>query len=153
GLGDDIIRGQDGNDYLAGDDGNDTLKGGNGDDAIEGGLGGDTLSGGWGRDQFYYSSTNDAGTGVNSRDTIVDFVHGEDVIDVYDIDAIARSAAENAFTFEASGVFTGNGQIRAIDVAGGCVLEFNTKGTDAAEMAIFISGGVAANFSASDFFL
>jgi serralysin len=65
------------NDSLDGGSGNDQLMGAWGDDILLGRLGNDTLTGGAGRDIFVFNSTLNARTNM---DTIVDFVSGEDFI-------------------------------------------------------------------------
>ncbi|NOW45715.1 Ca2+-binding RTX toxin-like protein [Novosphingobium sp. SG751A] len=89
GGGNDFIKGYEGANKFYGDDGNDTLYGGNGNDVLDGGAGNDlldgeagfnTLTGGAGADTFQFT-INDA-----QKDTITDFVHGEDMI------AISRAA-------------------------------------------------------------
>ncbi len=89
GGGDDDLRGGLGNDLLQGDWGNDTLRGGAGDDRLVGGLGADKLLGGAGADVFVFGVTSapfafgsDVGIGAAARDIILDFVSGEDVIDL-----------------------------------------------------------------------
>ncbi len=83
GAGADKINGHAGNDALYGDGGSDTLSGGGGNDRLDGGAGNDTLNGdigsdrlnGGGADTFVFKS----GYG---RDTISDFISGEDKIDL-----------------------------------------------------------------------
>ncbi len=67
--------GKGGADRLSGGAGNDTLKGQAGDDRLEGGAGLDKLTGGAGVDTFVLQKL------VASRDTLLDFVHGEDRIE------------------------------------------------------------------------
>jgi hypothetical protein len=116
----DRIEGRDGADWLRGDGGNDTIDGGSGDDTIDGGSGNDTINGGSGADfvqgglgadtltggaeaagaadadTFYYASWSEFG------DTITDFEHGVDKIDVSAIDARPDIAGNQAFTFDAT---------------------------------------------------
>lgn len=77
GSGNDTLNGNGGNDYLVGGAGNDILTGGDGDDILVGGLGQDTLIGGSGRDTFVFAETSS-----DDRDTIENFVVGEDTIDL-----------------------------------------------------------------------
>ncbi|WP_442943080.1 M10 family metallopeptidase C-terminal domain-containing protein, partial [Nostoc sp.] len=71
----DNLVGTSGNDTIQGFNGNDTLSGLGGNDRLESGLGDDTLSGGAGNDVFNlaYSQENDL---------VIDFVRGQDKIDV-----------------------------------------------------------------------
>ncbi|MBN8543706.1 MAG: hypothetical protein J0M34_05520 [Alphaproteobacteria bacterium] len=82
GGGNDLVTGGDGNDTLAGGLGNDTLSGGSGDDVVWGGDGNDALFGNQGSDTLMGGKGADAFTIDHSATalTIVDFVHGTDVI-------------------------------------------------------------------------
>lgn len=79
GSGNDYLIGSDGRpDQLIGGQGNDKLNGRAGDDRLTGGVGDDVLIGGAGHDTFVFA--------LNSgHDTIVDFVAGEDVIELDDL--------------------------------------------------------------------
>ncbi|MBY0356093.1 MAG: right-handed parallel beta-helix repeat-containing protein [Rickettsiales bacterium] len=82
--GNDTLHGGSGLDYLSGDAGHDLLYGGTSMDTLSGDSGNDTLVGGDGSDQLIGGSGNDVfvyGRG-SDRDTIVDFMKGEDVIDI-----------------------------------------------------------------------
>ena len=80
--GDDALTGGIGHDRLFGGEGDDTLAGGTGDDLLLGGEGDDTLTGGAGADVFAFG----AGCGL---DTVTDFTHGEDRIDLSGLQGIA----------------------------------------------------------------
>jgi Ca2+-binding RTX toxin-like protein len=120
GKGNDFIDGGGGNDTVIGGDGNDTLKGGTGNDLVtefatygnnklEGGAGNDTLVGGWGRDtmtggdgadRFVFTSAKDyLGSGW---DTITDFQHGIDKIDLSALDARPDLAGRQSFKFDST---------------------------------------------------
>jgi Ca2+-binding RTX toxin-like protein len=71
------LSGSDGNDTLSGSAGNDILSGGNGTDLLFGGLGNDTLTGGLGNDAFIFNTALNA---TSNRDTITDFSHADDTI-------------------------------------------------------------------------
>ena len=61
----------------------DTLIGSQGgDDTLTGNGGGDTLTGGSGNDTFKYAAVTNSGPGAGAYDTITDFVHGQDKIDL-----------------------------------------------------------------------
>ena len=77
GDGADTLNGGAGNDVLLGGAGRDSLLGGAGLDTLTGGEGNDALVGGAGADRFVYSNPTNGG-----KDTIEDFVRGQDVIDV-----------------------------------------------------------------------
>jgi Ca2+-binding RTX toxin-like protein len=87
GSGNDYAYGGNGNDAVDGGDGLDHLYGGAGNDKIYGGFGADILSGGAGHDTFFYRnlpkfSGKESGPTSSTRDTILDFTHGQDKIDV-----------------------------------------------------------------------
>lgn len=67
--------GNDGANYLIGNAVNNRFSGLGGDDILNGGRGNDVLTGGDGLDTFIFRSRSD-------MDTIVDFTHGEDTIDL-----------------------------------------------------------------------
>jgi VCBS repeat-containing protein len=69
--GSDTLIGGNGRDRLFGESGTDTLEGGAGDDFLDGGTGNDRMTGGSGRDDFFFKTGN-------GRDTITDFMVGED---------------------------------------------------------------------------
>ena len=81
--GDDALAGGEDDDDLFGGAGNDVLVGGTGDDWLVGGAGDDTLTGGAGADVFAFGPHHGA-------DTITDFMHGEDLIDLMEIAGVAR---------------------------------------------------------------
>ncbi|MGH6814212.1 MAG: calcium-binding protein [Hyphomicrobiaceae bacterium] len=78
---------------LVGDDGNDILIGDSGANFLVGAGGADTLTAGLGADTFEYIEAADRG------DTITDFVHLTDKIDLSRIDANTLSPGDQAFAF------------------------------------------------------
>ena len=91
----------------------DQLSGDNGANVITGLGGADTLRGWGGADTFVFTALND--TPVNAGDTIMDFEHGIDKIDLHLIDAISSSASDQSFTFIGAGAFTGAGQLNYVN--------------------------------------
>ncbi|RDI49528.1 calcium-binding protein, partial [Microvirga subterranea] len=85
GAGDDLLKGGAGNDTLQGGSGQDRLLGGAGDDLLKGGAGNDRLTGGTGQDTFVF----ERGGGT---DTVTDFRHGQDRIDVSGLSGVAHKA-------------------------------------------------------------
>ena len=71
-----VIIGNDGNNHIRGGVGADTLNGLGGNDLLIGDEGADRLTGGRGSDIFVFTNTD------RSRDTITDFQHGIDKIDL-----------------------------------------------------------------------
>jgi Ca2+-binding RTX toxin-like protein len=95
GLGIDILRGGSQNDHLFGGGENDTLNGGADNDFLVGGPGRDTLTGASGADTFRFVDV--------SFDTVTDFEHGVDRLDVSMIDANGSLLdGDQAFTFLAN---------------------------------------------------
>jgi Ca2+-binding RTX toxin-like protein len=90
-----VLEGSDGNDTLTGSSaaeellggaGQDSLDGAGGNDILDGGAGRDTLTGGSGDDLFRFGSRLDSfrnyDSGVSEIDSITDFSHGDDLIDL-----------------------------------------------------------------------
>lgn len=75
--GDDLIYGLGGNDRVGGGLGSDILIAGAGDDYLTGNEGKDTLTGDSGNDIFAFDSF-----GIENADTVVDFVSGQDKVDI-----------------------------------------------------------------------
>ena len=135
-----VLNGGFGGDGLYGQAGNDILQGVGGDDELTGGLGADVLSGGTGLDTFIYLSAADSGIAAATRDTITDFQHGLDTIDLAAIDAKTGTPATNdafhltaaaglgAFTHSAGELhfgYTGTGTLLSADVNGDGVADFS----------------------------
>jgi hypothetical protein len=151
--GGDLMSGGWGRDLIRGGAGADTIAGGLGNDDIRGGQDADLLAGGAGSDRFTYWFTAQSGVLADTRDLITDFVHLEDRIDVHHIDAGAVSASDDAFTFIGTASFTAEGKIRAVQAGDFTILEFNTEGSDTAEMTIVLAGVTASILTAQDFIL
>ncbi|NJM29719.1 MAG: calcium-binding protein [Rhizobiales bacterium] len=158
-FGNDVIQGRDGADTLRGASGEDRLLGETGDDVLVGGTERDLLTGGLGSDRFDYNALSESTPGAQ-RDLITDFTVNPaaglsfvDRIDAETIDAKAGLGGDQAFSFIGSGVFTAEGQIRALQSGTFTVVQFNTSGTGGAEMEIVLANFVAANLSAADFVL
>ncbi len=92
GTGNDQLDGGDNNDLdLYGGSGNDTITAGPGNDNLIGGYGADTMTGGLGNDDFIYLSL------LDTNDIIIDFMNGNDQINVSAIDANPGMAGDQAF--------------------------------------------------------
>ncbi len=119
GPGNDTIDGGPGNDTLEGGDDDDVLRGRLGEDDLAGGLGRDFLTGGPGADNFVFRTPAQAGIGA-ARDQILDFVPGEDIINVVSMSA-------GVFSFIGTAPFSGINQIRVIETTtGSSIVQFNT---------------------------
>jgi Ca2+-binding RTX toxin-like protein len=146
----DVIVGGAGRDRLSSGAGADNLDGGRGDDVLTGGSGRDILTGGAGNDKFVFMR-GDTSTGT-TRDTIVDFRHGSDRIDLARIDADTSTRTDNRFTalLGADKAFTKAGQLRYDAKTG--VLSGNTDGDAQAEFEIWLKNKPAL-LTLSDFAL
>lgn len=145
----DSITGSFYSDTLYGRGGNDTIKGLTGNDKLIGGYGADTLTGGIGNDRFDFNLSAESGISASTRDKIIDFVRGQDKIDLSGIDANANAGGNNAFTkmFGSNVTFTAPGQLKFT----GGVVYGNTDGDAAAEFSIQVSG--VSKLTLSDFVL
>ncbi|MBR0670145.1 calcium-binding protein [Neoroseomonas soli] len=94
------IIGNAGDNVLWGMAGNDTLSGGDGNDVLIGGVGRDVLIGGNGGDHFRFLDASQSTT--KAPDQIVDFVAGQDRIDLRQIDANLSQAGDDAFAYVTS---------------------------------------------------
>jgi len=127
----------DGRFTINGGKGDDTITGGAGNDLIWGNLGADILKGGGGRDSFEYY--NAAESTAAARDMILDFSAG-DKINLWNIDADGSAVAGNGqFAWIGGNAFTGTpGQLRAAQTQNGWLVEGDTNGDGAADLAIFV---------------
>ena len=152
GVGNDRILGGVGNDILRGGDGNDTIFGGDQDDMINGGPGQDRMAGGDGADVFEFFATTGSLAGA-AHDVIRDFVAGQDRLDLARIDASVGQAGQQAFSYIGGAVFTGEGQIRALQFGSSVLLKVNTDGAGGSEMELELRDTVLADLNAGDFLL
>jgi len=133
---------------ITGTSGNDVLHGTSGLDAINGKGGKDVLSGGSGSDVFVFDTAAEA-----NGDTILDFVHGADRIDLRGIDANTRSTGDQAFTFIGSERFHKvAGELHTYRLSdGNTYLSGDTNGDGVADFAIKVIG--SHTFANTDFLL
>lgn len=163
--GNDRINGGDGNDSLDGGTENDTLTGGagidyilggDGNDVLTGGAARDIMSGGAGIDRFDYNAIAETGTTAATRDTILDFVHGQDKIDLSTMDANPGGGTSNdTFVFLTTGGFTAPGQVRVLPAKGGldALVRINTDADIDPEATILLTGVKAGTITGADFLL
>ena len=97
GAGNDDLRGGAGDDILKGGVGNDSLMGGSGNDQMVGGYGADVMKGGSGADTFWYFDSKQSANAPGQSDTIQDFKHGVDKIDLSHVDANTGIAGNQKF--------------------------------------------------------
>ncbi|PXW85459.1 Ca2+-binding RTX toxin-like protein [Nitrosomonas sp. Nm84] len=138
--------GNDANNILTGNGANNVLSGGNGNDDLFGGIGADSLTGDAGADDFNYSAINQSTPGAAGRDSIADFTHLTDRIDLSAIDAVVGTVVNDSFDFIGAAAFFAAGQVR---YAGG-VLQANVGGANGntADFQIQLTG--APVFTAAD---
>ncbi len=119
--------------------GADTLNGGGGHDILIGGAGADILSGGGGGDTFVFNFTSES-TLVQNPDTIVDFKHGTDTIDLSHIDANRLVDGDQAFAFIGSANFTHHaGELRMGVETDGLHIYGDTGGDGVADFSIILA--------------
>lgn len=139
--------------YL-GSGGRDIVLGSSWADLILGSGGGDTLTGGGGRDKFIYSALTDSP--FQESDTILDFVHGVDVIDFTNIAGI--DSANGLARFQGNIAATGTIRIAAhsvgyIEMGLNTLVVVNSSNsvkTDSADMMIVLVG-VGLGLADTDF--
>jgi hypothetical protein len=122
-----------------------TLNGGFGNDTLNGKGGKDVLFGGEGKDTFVFDTAKEA-----HGDTIRDFVHGTDRIDLTGIDANSTVSGNQAFTFIGTERFHKvAGELHTYRLSdGNTYVSADTNGDGAAEFAIKVLGNHV--FSAGD---
>ncbi len=151
GGGNDLLQGAAANDVLNGGRGADTLDGGSGADVLLGGMGADQLTGGADNDRFVFNFLSDSWAGAGSRDTILDFVSGADVIDVSGIDADLVDAGDQAFTVITTGFTNTAGELRFADSGADTIVQIDRNGDGLADMEIAVLG--LTSLTADDFIL
>ena len=153
GAGNDRILGGAGNDALYGGVDNDLLYGGSQNDFLYGGTGRDLMSGGTGADMFVFNAVIDSPLGSTTRDMIMDFSPGTDRISLSRIDAKAGLTGDQAFTYIGSAGFTGEGQVRAVQVGADVVLYLNVSGLGVPELQIGLRQVQLSALQSTDFVL
>ena len=110
------------------------------------------MRGGVGGDWFTYEQASDSTAAAMDR--ILDFQKTVDRIDLSAIDAIATTAANDAFTFiGVNAAFTGAGQLRVRQDSSGWFVEGDVNGDGAADLTIQIGNGGTIAWASSDFLL
>jgi Ca2+-binding RTX toxin-like protein len=140
-LFDDVLMGSTSGNVLSGLDGNDVLSGGNG---------ADTLIGGSGADRFVFSML--ANSSPATPDTIVDFTHGVDLIDLAAIDANTSASGDQAFAFAGQNANAVARSLTWYETGGNTVVQVDVNGNTVADFAILLTG-IGHHLSAADFIL
>ena len=149
GAGDDTVSAGGGNDVLYGETGKDMLNGGVGNDTIYGGVGNDGLVGGAGNDIFVFNTAPNVAT---NRDTIMDFVHGQDHIYLENaiFTKLAVNGVLNAANFKA-GAAAGDANDYIIYNHSTGALYYDTNGNGAGGMTLLATLSTKPLLTASDF--
>jgi Ca2+-binding RTX toxin-like protein len=140
-LFDDVLTGSSSGNVLIGLDGNDVLNGGNG---------ADTLVGGSGADRFVFTAL--ANSSPASPDTIVDFTHGVDLIDLSAIDANTSASGNQAFAFAGQDASAVARAVTWYETAGNTVVQVDVNGNTTADLTIMLAG-IDHHLSSADFIL
>ena len=109
GSGNDYLYGNSSSNYLSGGAGADTLDGEGGNDFFFSGSGADTITTGTGNDVVYFDASAFSG-----KDTISDFVTGQDVIDLTDVFTVDAASGKSLANYVQ---VTVGGELR-VDVTG-----------------------------------
>lgn len=147
GMGGDRLRGDAGNDRLAGNKGTDTLLGGTGNDRLAGGTGRDYLTGGGDSDIFVF-----AGAGANHWDTVHDFQHGVDKIQLDDgfFDLNPGNLGSGLFAF---GNQAGDANDRFVYHKASGALYYDRDGAGGASKQLIALLGNGTTLTADDIFI
>lgn len=146
-----VLRGGQGNDRLDGNAGDDVLIGGSGADMLAGGAGIDRLEGGKGADRFVFA-TGDLGSSADATDQIVDFVPGEDRIELWAIDADSLAPDDQPFIAIGSAAFGHHaGELRWVIAGRDTVIQADLDGDGHGDLALVVGGTPA--LSEADFVL
>jgi VCBS repeat-containing protein len=154
-TGDDVIFTRGDNDIVLAGSGNDTVFGQAGTDSIHGGTGNDTLTGGNGNDTFYFDTSLDAATNV---DTITDFnANTGDKIaldqTIFTLLTVASPLASGNFMANIGGVAGDANDYVLYDTATGN-LYYDADGSGAATKVLFATltlTGISGTVDSTDF--
>ena len=138
---------------------NNMIVGNSAANTIYGATGVDTLTGGAGNDTFVFKSVAETTILATTADIITDFVQGQDKINLADVDAFARTSANDTFVWKGTAAFasTTQGEVRydRFDDTGTAndytMVWVDNDNDTAVEMSIRLTG--LYNLAASDFIL
>jgi Ca2+-binding RTX toxin-like protein len=148
-AGSDKITTLGGNDTISAGTGDDVIKTGSGSDSIYGGAGKDMMTGGAGSDLFIFKGAGESTKGA--PDTITDFTHGADKMDLSVIDANNKVSGNNAFTFLDQHAFTGHAGELRVDHTDSTktVVQADVNGDKVIDFQVTLTGHV--DLTTSDF--
>ncbi|MFB9984725.1 M10 family metallopeptidase C-terminal domain-containing protein, partial [Mesorhizobium kowhaii] len=137
-------------DTLTGNGSNNNISGLAGNDAINGGAGADILIGGIGNDRFVFNAVADSNP--SSWDTLNDFQHGADSIDVSAIDANSSVGGNQAFAFGGQNSSIVAHALTWFESGGNTVVQADANGDNIADL-LFVLVGNNLSINSSDFIL
>ncbi|MBT8003717.1 MAG: calcium-binding protein, partial [Rhodospirillales bacterium] len=137
----------------------DVLIGDSAGNRIRGLTGADTMTGGSGKDRYEYVATTDSGIGSGNRDVITDFsASGSDTDKIFllGLGSGTFNFVDDPDNLETGGndaVFTGNGNIEAIETISGndLIIGVDVDGNGAADFEIELTGVASSDFNVNDF--
>lgn len=142
-------------DRLYGRGGTDFLYGEAGADAFYGGTGADVMTGGddaGRRDRYIYFNMVETGVGVGQRDIIMDFVSGEDRIELSRIDADITQGFKQRFTFVGDAGLSGTaGELAYTQTTYNTIIQGDVNGDGVADFEIQLVG--VMDLTAGDFLI
>jgi Ca2+-binding RTX toxin-like protein len=147
----DTLVGNGGDNVLEGLGGADTLNGGDGSDNLTGGAGSDNLTGGAGIDKFVFTAVTDSTP--SASDTITDFVHGVDKIDLAGIDAYTTVAGDQAFNGVSHSKMVAPNSVNWFESGGKTFVQADVDGVKATVEFTLVLTGNNLHLTASDFIL
>jgi Ca2+-binding RTX toxin-like protein len=126
----------------------DTFKGDKLNNEFQGKTGKDTMTGGGGRDTWDFNAVADSPAGA-TRDLVIDFVSGEDVIDLAGVDADSTVPGNQSFRWVAKANLSGAAQLGYFVSGGTTIVRASTDADAAAELEIQLTG--TKTLTAGDF--
>ncbi|TGQ15959.1 hypothetical protein EN809_010445 [Mesorhizobium sp. M2E.F.Ca.ET.166.01.1.1] len=137
-------------DTLTGSTAANVISGLAGDDLINGGAGADILIGGIGNDRFIFKAIADSNS--SGWDTLNDFQHGADKIDVSAIDANASVAGNQAFSFGGQNTSVVAHALTWFEDGTNTVVQADVNGDSVADVMVVLLGK-NLNLAQNDFVL
>lgn len=122
-----------------GSDGADTFKGDANNNEFQGGLGKDTYIGGGGRDTYDFDKVQDSPAGA-SRDVIVDFTPGQDVIDLAGVDGDRTTPGNQSFRWVGKATLPGAAQLGYYVSGNMTIIRVSNDADAAPEIEIQLTG-------------
>jgi Ca2+-binding RTX toxin-like protein len=144
------LTGSSHDDVLTGNSAANVLTGGDGNDILNGGSGADTLIGGLGNDTFVFKVLADSSPAA--PDTIDDFIHGSDKIDLSALDANLSVAGNQAFSFGGQNSSAVAHSVTWFENGGNTIIQADANGNTSADFLVVLKG-VGLHLTASDFIL